>query len=229
VTAAGLSLSYTARIILRIVLATICGGLIGLERGTHGQAAGPRTFSLVCLGSCLATITDEYLIGVYGSGDPARISAQVISGVGFLGVGTIIVTGKNNVKGLTTAAGLWTTACLGIAFGAGFLSAAIAAMAMFLFVMTAFSSLSKWADDNAKELRCYMEIDKTAGIDAVYRFFRNSDYRIKTVDKQQKKQALRAQDIAIILSIDLHRMTRHDLVIDKMYAIPEVHYIEEIR
>lgn len=101
-------------IILRLVLATFLGALIGLERGSHGQPAGLRTFAIVCLGSCLAMITDEYLVTTYHTGDPARLAAQVISGIGFLGVGTIIVTGKNYVKGLTTAASLWTTATLDI-------------------------------------------------------------------------------------------------------------------
>lgn len=81
-------------ICIRLFLATLLGGLVGLERGTHGQPAGARTFALVCLGSSLVMITDEYLVLHYGTGDPARLAAQVISGIGFLGVGTIIVTGK---------------------------------------------------------------------------------------------------------------------------------------
>ena len=95
-------------VFVRLALSTVLGGLIGLERGSHGQPAGLRTFALVCLGATIAMITDEYLVVTYGTGDPARLAAQVISGIGFLGVGTIIVTGKNYVKGLTTAASLWT-------------------------------------------------------------------------------------------------------------------------
>ena len=82
-------------VFVRLALATVLGGLIGLERGSHGQPAGLRTFALVCLGATIAMITDEYLVVTYGTGDPARLAAQVISGIGFLGVGTIIVTGKS--------------------------------------------------------------------------------------------------------------------------------------
>ena len=78
-------------------------------------------------------ITDEYLVVTYGTGDPARLAAQVISGIGFLGVGTIIVTGKNYVKGLTTAASLWTTACLGIAIGAGYIAGSLLAFFFIAF------------------------------------------------------------------------------------------------
>ena len=79
-------------VFVRLALATVLGGLIGLERGSHGQPAGLRTFALVCLGATIAMITDEYLVETYQTGDPARLAAQVISGIGFLGVGTIIVT-----------------------------------------------------------------------------------------------------------------------------------------
>lgn len=108
-------------IIIRLVLATLFGGIIGIEREAKRHSAGFRTFTLVCLGSALATIVNLYLWDITGNTDTARISAAVVSGVGFLGVGTIIVTSRNQVRGLTTAATLWATAALGIALGAGML------------------------------------------------------------------------------------------------------------
>ena len=109
-------------VFVKLLMAAFFGGVIGLERETKRRPAGFRTFVLVCIGSTLAMTTNTYLCEMYGTGDPATIPAQVISGIGFLGAGTIIVTRRNQVKGLTTAAGLWACASMGLAIGAGFYS-----------------------------------------------------------------------------------------------------------
>ena len=117
----------------RIFLAVLVGGCIGLERGRHGRAAGLRTHILVCLGSSLTTLLGLYIHYNLGfNNDPLRMGAQVISGIGFLGVGTIIVRKGSQVTGLTTAAGLWTTASIGLTIGAGFYWAALVAFLMIL-------------------------------------------------------------------------------------------------
>ena len=122
--------------LLRIVLATVIGGLIGLDRSRHGRVAGTRTHILVCLGAAVTTLVGFYTAEHLGfSNDPLRMGAQVISGVGFLGVGTIVIRHQSQVKGLTTAAGLWTTACIGLAIGAGFyLVAGLAFLAVMLTI-----------------------------------------------------------------------------------------------
>ncbi|MBP3435663.1 MAG: MgtC/SapB family protein [Clostridia bacterium] len=115
-------------IIFRVVLAALLGGLIGSERGRHGRAAGMRTHILVCLGSAITSLTGLYAVETLGyTGDVFRISAQVVSGIGFLGAGTILVRNRSIVTGLTTAAGMWATASIGIAVGYGFYVGAIAA------------------------------------------------------------------------------------------------------
>ena len=112
----------TASVAVRLVLATLFGSLVGVERANKRYAAGIRTFALVCLGSALATITGLYFAQMSGNmADSARIPAQLLCGIGFLGAGTIVVTDRKRVKGLTTAAGLWVTASMGIAIGAGLL------------------------------------------------------------------------------------------------------------
>ena len=116
-------------VIVRVVLAALCGGLIGSERGRHGRAAGMRTHILVCLGSAITAMTGLYAVTNLGyTGDVFRISAQVVSGIGFLGAGTILVRNHSIVTGLTTAAGMWATAAIGIAIGYGFYVAVLAAM-----------------------------------------------------------------------------------------------------
>lgn len=94
---------------LRIALSVLCGGVLGLERGRANQSAGMRTYILVCLGATVVMLTGQYMFEKFSTGDPARLGAQVISGIGFLGAGSIIVEGKTKVRGLTTAAG-WPSA-----------------------------------------------------------------------------------------------------------------------
>lgn len=116
-------------VILRIVLAGVFGGIIGHERGKHGSQAGLRTHILVCLGASMTAMAGLFSTEILGySGDPFRIAAQVISGIGFLGAGMIVVKNTNTITGLTTAAGMWTTAAIGIALGMGFYSGAFIAM-----------------------------------------------------------------------------------------------------
>ena len=115
----------TLAVLLRLLLAMLAGTVVGAEREWRNKSAGIKTHVLVCLGSALTMIVGEYLFHAFpeSSIDPSRVGAQVISGIGFLGVGTIIVTGRNSVRGLTTAAGLWVCACMGLAAGAGYVEA----------------------------------------------------------------------------------------------------------
>ena len=114
-------------VIIRICLATIMGGFIGIERFKQGRAAGMRTHILVALGATLSSMIGLFLYLEMGmSNDPTRIAAQVVSGIGFLGMGTILVKGRFQITGLTTAAGLWATAAIGLALGMGFYTGAIA-------------------------------------------------------------------------------------------------------
>ena len=107
-------------VIIRIASAALFGGLLGLEREIKNRAAGLRTYMLVCVGACLVMVTNQYIFETFGASDPVRMGAQVVSGIGFLGAGTIIVTRRNQIKGLTTAAGLWSAAGVGLALGVGF-------------------------------------------------------------------------------------------------------------
>lgn len=122
----------------KLLLSVILGSMVGLERRRKGQIAGMRTFSLICMGATLAMLVSIYIPQEYlglKNGDPGRIAAQVISGVGFLGAGAIIQM-KGSVKGLTTAAGIWSMAAIGLAIGAGMYVISITAVVLILFVLT---------------------------------------------------------------------------------------------
>lgn len=125
------------QIIIRLVLTVVLSGLIGLERELHKRTAGLRTHILVSLGSCLIMLTSLYVFDIYkdiAKLDPARIAAGVITGIGFLGAGTIIRE-KEGVRGLTTAASLWVVAGIGLAVGCGFKNAAIYTAIIALIVL----------------------------------------------------------------------------------------------
>ena len=131
-------------VVIRVILAAVAGALVGLEREFHGRAAGMRTHILVCLGAALTSMISLYVRDCLGDNhDILRISAQVVSGIGFLGAGMIILKENHMIMGLTTAAGVWTTSIIGIAVGFGFYTGAIIAALLALFVMMFFSKLEK--------------------------------------------------------------------------------------
>ncbi|MDD4171464.1 MAG: MgtC/SapB family protein [Syntrophomonas sp.] len=130
----------TYEIIFKLTLACILGGLIGLERESLNRPAGFRTYTLVCMGSALAMVVSLDMYYQYYqtvNADPGRIAAQVVSGIGFLGAGTIMREGST-VRGLTTAAGLWGVACVGLAIGAGMYVPAVVTTVLILFVLIYF-------------------------------------------------------------------------------------------
>ena len=132
------------QIVVRSLAAVLIGSLIGSERARHGRAAGMRTHILVCLGSCMTAMTSMYVAQTLGmGGDVFRIPAQVISGIGFLGAGMIILKANNVITGLTTAAGVWTTATIGIAVGYGYYSGALIVTALFLITIILFAKFER--------------------------------------------------------------------------------------
>jgi len=215
-------------ITIRLILAVVLGGIIGMERATKRSAAGLRTFALVCLGACLAMITNQYLLISSGiTGDPSRMAAQVISGIGFLGVGTIIVTGRNHVKGLTTAASLWTTATMGIAIGAGFIYGGVVAFTLIMVSVRLLLFLSKRLEDYNRIITLYVEIDKEHGFEEIMNYTRSKNYTIRSLEKKKQK-ALLPKDFVIITEIDLKQKMYHQDVMEELRQVEGVHYVEEL-
>lgn len=215
-------------IVLRLAVAAFCGAVIGTERSLRNHPAGARTFSLVCLGAAIAMILGDYLVSVYQSGDPARLAAQVISGVGFLGVGTIIVTGHNSVKGLSTAAELWVTACLGIVFGSGNFFLGLAAFAIVVIIMTALSYLSHYIDNHTRVLILTIEGSCESLAADIKSFASDYGYSIQSMERLSRAP-LFDKDAVITVKLNLNSRKNHSLVIDELTGCINIHHIEESR
>jgi putative Mg2+ transporter-C (MgtC) family protein len=214
-------------IILRLVLAIILGGAIGFERGRTGRPAGLRTHILVCLGSTLAIMTNQYIWQHFDVGDPARLAAQVISGIGFLGAGTIIVTGRHQVKGLTTAAGLWATACMGLAIGIGFYKAAIAACILIVFSTVVLHRLDNSMLSKSKVLDIYIEFNKMIALTSILDGMRKNEVQIDSIEMVRPPVDTN-MTAAAIMTLRLKKKSVKLDVITKINAIEGVEFVEEI-
>lgn len=172
-------------IAIRLILAVIVGGIIGYERGKHGSAAGLRTHILVCIGSAMSSLTGYYVFHTLGiQGDVLRLSAQVVSGIGFLGAGMIIVKNSNIVTGLTTAAGMWATSAIGIALGFGFYSGAVIATVLCFFT-AAF--LSVFERQRKRTLHIYAEVDLSENVGVIIDTIRQEIDKEAIVESVQPK------------------------------------------
>ncbi len=214
-------------ILLRLMMAVLCGGIIGFERGRAGRPAGLRTHILVCLGSAMAILTNQYIYQTFGVSDPTRLGAQVISGIGFLGAGTIIVTGRHQVKGLTTAAGLWATACMGLAIGIGFYKAAIMGCVLIFFSTVVLHRLDNYMLSKSKVLDVYIEFDKSASITNVLDNMKQHDYSIDSIEMVKPSYGSEALAAAIMTLRLRQKKVRID-VISRINAIEGVKFVEEI-
>ncbi|MBO5946017.1 MAG: MgtC/SapB family protein [Clostridia bacterium] len=193
---------------VRLVLALIIGGLIGLERGKQGRAAGMRTHILVSIGATLTAMIGFFVrdvIGITGT-DPMRVAAQVISGIGFLGMGTILLKGRFQITGLTTAAGLWATAAIGLALGAGFYEAAFITSALILLTVTILHRLEYRITKRYNRFGIYAEIrsvdDVRRAIDTI-----SSLYSITDVQVTSPRSGI-SSNVGIEANVHIHGKTR---------------------
>ena len=176
-------------VIVRIFLAVLLGGLIGLERAFKKHEAGFRTNILVCVGATMTTFCNQFIYENFGGGDVARLGAGVISGVGFLGAGTILLTSRNQIRGLTTAAGLWTCACLGISIGLGFYSVAIFGCLAIMLVLYLLPKLESVINNKTPYLTLHVEFENMVETKDSLRDFmvylRNNNAKIYAVERNQ--------------------------------------------
>ncbi len=213
---------------LRLTLALFCGGILGMERGKKNRPAGLRTYMLVCVGATLVMLTNQFIYEKYGNiGDPARLGAQVISGIGFLGAGTIIVTGRNRVKGLTTAAGLWADACIGIAIGSGFYLGAMIGCSLIFFVMSMLYRFDTRMTANTKALDLYLEFNQMSDLGNFISYIKEHDMKILDLE-MAKSNKIGDVGIAVLLTLKMEKKKAHAEIIQMLSLAKGVLYIEEL-
>lgn len=213
---------------IRLIIATFFGSLIGWERIVKRHSAGIKTFALVSLGSAVATALNIYLAQIPDlDADVSRIPAGVVSGIGFLGAGTILVTGRQQIKGLTTAASLWVTSCMGMAIGGGYLIIGIICFALVMIANVILLHLSQRVEDNSKYMSVYVEVNKAKGVNKLIQVLSDEKCKISSMTKSKEK-TLQSSDVAIIVDIDFDRRRSHKEIIDILNAQEFVNYVEEI-
>lgn len=216
-----------AGIAVRLVLAVLCGGVIGLERETKRRAAGFRTHVLICIGAALTTLTSQFLVRNGFNTDPARLGAQVIAGMGFIGAGTIIVTSRRQVKGLTTAAGLWTAAIIGLAIGIGYYEAALVAVAFVLLSEVVLSKLEYFIVSTARTMNVYIEFGDTKNLDNIVSQLAEHNMTITDIEYTKSRSGDVSHPTAI-LSIRFRKKTVHEDVMTMLAELPGVLSVEEL-
>ena len=169
-------------ILIRVIVATILGGVIGLDRGMKHRGAGTKTITVVCLGATLVMLTEQYIqVNFAGLANMTRMAAQVISGVGFIGVGTIIIS-KHRVRGLTTAATLWASACIGLAVGIGFVEGGILITVMMLLSLHVLPYVERFATRHSRYCNVFFDLEKSRHLHEIIQNLKEADITIDSLE-----------------------------------------------
>lgn len=229
----------TASVFLRLILALILGGLIGLDRALRHRPAGPRTYALVCIGASLTMVLSQYeyvmlttdwapmaeAVGL--KTDVSRFGAQVINGIGFLGAGTVIATNQQKVKGLTTASGLWASACLGLVVGSGFYEAALFAFLLILITMWLLRPLEEIIIERSRNINIYVEFRSIADMGEILKTIKDQDINIFDMDIHHGKEQIVQKPNAVLYLRMPHRAPHHELItllsdLEEVYTVKEI-------
>ena len=229
----------TASVLVRLLLAILLGGLIGLDRALRHRPAGPRTYALVCVGAALTMVLSQYeyvmlttewapmaeAVGL--KTDVSRFGAQVINGIGFLGAGTVIATNQQKVKGLTTASGLWASACLGLVVGSGFYEAALFAFLLIVITMWLLRPLEEVIIERSRNINIYVELRSIADMGAVLKTIKDQDINIFDMDIHHGKDQIVQKPNAVLYLRMPHRAPHHELItllsdLDEVYTVKEL-------
>lgn len=215
-------------VLIRMSVAMLCGGIVGVEREHKRRPAGFRTHILICLGAAATTMTSQYLyLNMRLYTDMARLGAQVIAGMGFIGAGTIIVTKQRQVKGLTTAAGLWTCAIIGLAAGAGYYEAAVISTILILLAEIVFSRLEYYILATARTMNVFMEYGDAESLDNVLKMIKSTDVII--LDLEITKNGSRTSgNSTAILSLQTTRRVNHEALLTEIARTEGILSVEEL-
>ena len=236
-------------VLIRIAIAVLCGGIIGIDRGRKRRPAGFRTYMLVCAGAAMTMVLGEYLAvmlnnvwlpelmqnpefaarfeGIKISTDVSRFGAQVINGIGFLGAGTIIVTGRQQVKGMTTAAGLWASACMGLCIGAGFYLASLICCGLIALTIVVFSRLERFILARTRDINVFVELEHLDQLSAVIEKIKKNNTQIFDVEITKGKLTEKQYPSAIF-TLRLPKKMSHTAVMTAIAEVEAVRSIEEL-
>lgn len=229
----------TASVLLRLLLALLMGGLIGVDRGFRHRPAGPRTYTLVCVGAALTMILSQYEYVMLTTDwapmaeqvglktDVSRFGAQVINGIGFLGAGTVIATNQQKVKGLTTASGLWASACLGLVVGASFYECAIIAFLIILLTMWLLRPLEDAITERSRNMNIYVEFRSMSEMAEIIRVIKEMDILIADMDIHHGKEQIVQKPNAVLYLRMPQKRQHHELIalisdLDEVYTVKEI-------
>lgn len=215
-------------IIIRLVLVVLFSGIIGIERATKKHEAGLRTYILVCLGAAIAMLTNQFIFETFNTGDAGRIAAQVISGIGFLGAGTILITSRNQIKGLTTAACLWACACLGLAIGIGFYTLTIIGFIIIAIVLMLLPALEFKFTKLGSTYSLHIELLARTDLKELINLSRNMNMKILSIDRNTAY----ANSGLSVYTISFRMLKKDETNVDFIKTIqelPYVNYVEELK
>ena len=212
---------------VRLVVALLCGGIIGIERERKQRPAGFRTHILICIGATMTTLTSQYIaFDLKATTDLARLGAQVIAGIGFIGAGTIIVTKRKNVKGLTTAAGLWASAIVGLCTGAGFLEGALITTAIIVVAELFLSRFEYFMISNSRTINIFVEFDDSSMLTTIIDTVKENSSYVR--DIEITKSTSEAKNSCAIFSVQMPRKTSHDKMLNIIASLDGVVAVEEL-
>ena len=210
--------------LIRLLLALLASGILGMERTRKLRPAGMRTYMLVCIGACSTMLGGIYLYETFGPGfDPARMAAQVISGIGFIGAGTIMVTPHQKVRGLTTAAGLWAVACLGINIGVGNYVIALGVFAAMLVTMFVADKLEVIFFRHLRRIHVTVLMQSLEIVPEIRDKMKELDI---TLSNLEFAEAVENKGITMTCFLRLKHRTHHQTAIDLLESVPGVLYVE---
>ena len=212
---------------VRMVMAMIFCGIIGIERGIKNRPAGFMTYLLVGCGSALIMMTNQYIAGCYTEIDPTRMAAQVVSGIGFLGAGTIITTAKKEIRGLTTAAGLWASAAIGLAIGIGFYSGAVIGEILILFSLLWLKKIDVYIKTHAKVIEIYLEYNTDFLLKNLTEYLDKEKYELFDLEIGRVK-TLNEEFGSMKFMLDLKRKVNHTDVMEEINKITGITNIREV-
>ncbi|MCJ7834356.1 MgtC/SapB family protein [Cuneatibacter sp. NSJ-177] len=212
-------------VLFRLTLSLSCGALLGFERLRKRRGAGVRTYILVCMASAMVMMTSQFINqNLPYSTDTGRMGAQVISGIGFLGAGTILLTGQHRIRGITTAAGLWVSTCIGLALGIGFYFGGISLCIFSFFTMTAIGVYQDWFMRHSKRMQIYLVLEDVESMAKFMCYVRQHEMVILDFEIMNTGEA---GAIGMTCLVKAERGLSHGEMFSRLKACPEIWLMEE--